>query len=223
MSDRGSHPTRQGGWVECWIHLRIPPICCSTSPSKKGGPTGVGSLARPGPSAQIYYWICHSPSPHLVGAVSGLRRGVNRRGSRARASHSCRAGRLVLQKTRQGTFSAVLARRSLSQFLNSTIAAAEPPQRHLTNKHGRAPVKLFTKQVQANLPTVAVVMVWGQLSLLASREPFPCSPLGPPSVLSLERLLPHLRLAEGGPSPVRTPQFHVLTPACGSHFPQNDH
>lgn len=184
---------------ECWIRLKIPPTCCGTSPSKKGGPTGVGSLPNPGSSAQMDSGICHSPSPHLVSAVTGLRRAVNSRGSRARASHSGGPDRLVLQKTRQGTFSAVLARRSLSQLLNSIIAAAELPQQHLPNERGRAPVKLFTKQAQADLPTVAVAMVWGQLSLLVSWEPFPCSPFGPASVLSLKRLLPRLRLAGGWP------------------------
>ena len=168
-------------------------------PSKKGGAPGVGLLPCLGPSAQMYYWICHCPSPHLVSAITGLRRAVNSRGSRARALHSGGAGRLVLQKTRQGTFSAVLARQSLLQLLTSTIAAAEPPQRHLTNERSWAPVKLFTKQAQADLPTVAAAMVWGQLSLLISQEPFPCSPFGPASVLSLERLLPHLHLAGGWP------------------------
>lgn len=76
-------------------------------------------------------------------------------------------------------------------------SAAELPQRHLPNERGRALVKLFTKQAQADLPTVAVAMVWGQLSLLVSWEPFPCSPFGPASVLSLKRLLPRLRLAGG--------------------------
>ena len=145
----------------------------------------MGSLPNPGSSAQMDSGICHSPSPHLVSAVTGLRRAVNSRGSRARASHSGGPDRLVLQKTRQGTFSAVLARRSLSQLLNSTIAAAELPQQHLPNERGRAPVKLFTKQAQADLPTVAVAMVWGQLSLLVSWEPFPCSPFGSPFVPAL--------------------------------------
>lgn len=122
--DRGSHLTSEGEGGECWIHLKIPPTCCGTSPSKKGDPQVWAHYPTQGPSAQMDSRICHSPSPHLVSTVTGLRRAVNSRGSRA--------GPTALRQAWQ-TCSAESQTGNIFSCAGQTVSVAAPQLHHCSS------------------------------------------------------------------------------------------
>lgn len=108
-----------------------PPTCCGTSPVREDHRCGL--TTQPGTqNAQMDSGICHSPSPHLVSTVTGLRRAVNSRGADQG---------LALRQAWQ-TCSAEDQTGNIFSCAGQTVSVAAPqlhhsaaelPQRHLPN------------------------------------------------------------------------------------------